>query len=71
MTAIGRRVRNTVNPITTALTRAWCHSGLRRHILHLDRRSQVAFPAPSSDLGINRHLAPRGAARPSREDILS
>ena len=32
MSRIGRRVRDTVNPVSTAATRWWCHSGVR-HML--------------------------------------
>jgi hypothetical protein len=32
MSRIGRRVRATVNPVSTAATRWWCHSALR-HML--------------------------------------
>jgi hypothetical protein len=30
VTHIGRRVRAAVNPVSTAATRWWCHSALRR-----------------------------------------
>jgi hypothetical protein len=32
MSRIGRRVRTAVNPVSTALTRWWCHSAMR-HVL--------------------------------------
>jgi hypothetical protein len=30
MSEIGRRVRSAVNPVSTAATRWWCQSGMRR-----------------------------------------
>lgn len=77
VTAIGRRVRNAVNPVTTALTRAWCHSALRRRMLRLDRRSPVALPFPSTDATINRCVGTTGSTSTKTsppaapEDILS
>jgi hypothetical protein len=32
MNRIGRRVRATINPVSTAVTRWWCHSAMR-HVL--------------------------------------
>jgi hypothetical protein len=30
MSQIGRRVRSLANPLSTEITRLWCHSGIRR-----------------------------------------
>jgi hypothetical protein len=53
MSRIGRRVRAAVNPVSTAATRWWCHSALRRTLTghgptarqrRLTRRGMIQVP---------------------------
>jgi hypothetical protein len=62
MSRIGRRVRDTINPVSTAATRWWCHSGVR-HMLTGHR--------PTARQGrLIRHEMIHGAVgRPSAEQM--
>jgi hypothetical protein len=58
MSRIGRRVRGTVNPVSTAATRWWCHSGVR-HML-------TGYGPTARQRRLIRHGMIRGAVgRPS------
>lgn len=68
MSRIGKRVRDAVNPLSTAATRWWCHSALRYGLTGHGRPArqaraarlrmhQAAGPAPSAEL-----MAARAAA---------
>lgn len=41
-----RRMRALVNPFSTAATRWWCHSRLRRAVMRHSDRASVNAPAP-------------------------
>jgi hypothetical protein len=47
---VGRRVREAVNPYSTAFTRWWCHSAWRRHLRRMTARSGPAV-RPTSGRG--------------------
>ena len=54
MSRIERRVRDAVNPLSTALTHWWCHSALRRRLTGhgptpSQRRLVRYAPAPSAE----------------------
>ena len=67
MNRIRRRVSAAVNPVSTAVTRWWCHSALR-HMLtgHGRRRGRAAFPRPA---GTTQESRRPGCGRRSRRTL--